>query len=110
MSDLVRRADFNLSASVVPLRRVTRSALENVRDDALIEEAKDAVAAHLTRRRINTSYDLMEETVIRAGGLSGLITAVSAGNPGLEMNLRSLEAGALVDADAINRAYRRRPL
>jgi hypothetical protein len=109
MNEPVLRGDYVPASSVVPVRRTTRYALERIRN-ALVREADELIEEHFAQRRLDSSYALVGHTAIRATELNQLVTALAAGDMGLEVGLRALESDALDDARALNRTYRRRPL
>ncbi len=93
----------------VPVSRSTSKQVARTHERSLVTRAAIEGAEHnaalAAKERINNGYQLAGLTAHNAGQLNALVTQVSRGKPGLEAELRDLEATVLYGAKAVIAHY-----
>jgi hypothetical protein len=110
MTDIVRRASFVPTSNIVRVDRQTNRALAYLRGDALLRDAEEMVAAHLAQSRIDAAHRIGSRTVLELKGLHSLISEVTRDDPGLELELRQIEAIISIGSQQVLVNFMTRPL
>ncbi len=110
MSEIVRRSQLSASNQIARVDRTTGKALEAIRNDGLLHEADEFVAARLAQLRIDAANQLATRAVFEIKGLHSLVTELTRDNPALEMELRSFAGIVSIGSQQVIANYLMRPL
>lgn len=110
MNEIVRRSQLSATNQIARIDRATSKSLASIRNDGLLQEADEFVAAHMAQLRIDAANRLATRAVFELKGLHTLVTELTRDNPALEMELRGFASIVSIGSQQVIADYLTRPL